>query len=168
MQRVALAIEFGRTLGQRYSVAVDITVHAPGAEGDQRNHYAHILTTTRQATLCQGQLVLGGKATLELSDRKRGELKLGRAREAIKSIRSHWAELANQHLAQAGHDVRIDHRTLKEQGIDRVPTVHLGPVATAMERRGKKSERGEINREIRQLEAGLLDLKAQQAANSGG
>ena len=49
-----------------------------------------------------------------------------------------------------------------------MPTVHLGPVATAMERRGKASERGEINREIRQLEAGLLDLKAQQAANSGG
>lgn len=30
----------------------------------------------------------------------------------------------------------IDHRSLKAQGIDRDPTSHLGPAATALERRG--------------------------------
>ena len=40
-------------------------------------------------------------------------------REAIKDYREHWAEYANRALEQAGYDERIDHRSLKEQGIER-------------------------------------------------
>ena len=34
-------------LVERYGVAADVAIHAPHREGDQRNHHAHILTTTR-------------------------------------------------------------------------------------------------------------------------
>jgi hypothetical protein len=40
--------------------------------------------------------------------------------------RARWCELVNEALAAAGHDVRIDHRTLKEQGIERDPQRHAG------------------------------------------
>ncbi|WP_252966847.1 MobA/MobL family protein, partial [Shigella boydii] len=37
----------------------------------------------------------------------------------------------NEHLARHGHESRVDHRSLKEQGINRTPEVHLGPVQAA-------------------------------------
>lgn len=40
--------------------------------------------------------------------------------------RAAWAELANRHLAAAGHEVRIDHRTLEEQQIELTPSRKLG------------------------------------------
>jgi hypothetical protein len=51
-------------------------------------------------------------------------------------------------LEQKGLEERIDHRTLKAQGIDREPTIHMGAEATALERRGIRTERGDYNREI--------------------
>ena len=53
----------------------------------------------------------------------------------MKHWRERFAILQNIHLAAAGHSARVDHRTLEAQGIDREPTVHLGPAATAIERR---------------------------------
>ena len=44
--------------------------------------------------------------------------------------------------------VRIDHRSLEEQGIDRVPTIHEGYASREMEKRGQPSDRMAINREI--------------------
>lgn len=51
-------------------------------------------------------------------------------------------------LLLAGHEARIDHRTLEAQGIDRVPTTHLGPSVAAMERKGiRTTVRGNRNRQ---------------------
>ena len=40
--------------------------------------------------------------------------------------RSQWSDHANKMLAQQGHTVRIDHRSLAEQGIAGPATVHVG------------------------------------------
>lgn len=42
--------------------------------------------------------------------------------------RKAWADLVNRHLAQAGFgpDTFVDHRTLAAQGVDRLPTSHVG------------------------------------------
>lgn len=37
------------------------------------------------------------------------------------------AELTNEALAEAGLEVRVDHRSLRDQGIDQTPGIHLGP-----------------------------------------
>jgi len=54
----------------------------------------------------------------------------GKARGAMKdellATRQRWAEVQNEHLARHGHEVRVDHRSLKDQGIDRTPEKHLG------------------------------------------
>lgn len=62
--------------------------------------------------------------------------------------RAAWAEICNQVLEQNGHAERIDHRSYERQGIDQIPTVHLGVAASAMEKRGIRTERGDLNREI--------------------
>ena len=63
-------------------------------------------------------------------------------REWLLQCRELWAERANLALQQAGHDARIDHRTLEAQGINRAPTIHLGPSVAAMERKGIRTPRG--------------------------
>ncbi|WP_447546825.1 MobA/MobL family protein, partial [Shigella flexneri] len=55
----------------------------------------------------------------------------GERKAALVALRSRWADVQNEHLARHGHESRVDHRSLKEQGIKRTPEVHLGPVHAA-------------------------------------
>ena len=80
--------------------------------------------------------------------------------------RGAWAELCNQFLEHNNHTGRIDHRSYARQGIDKIPTVHMGVAAAQMERRGIATERGNLNRQIevtnqrlRQLKARIIKLK---------
>ena len=99
-------------------------------------------------------------------------------RENTEVWRRAWADLANDFLAQNNRPERIDHRSYERQGIDQLPTVHVGVSATQMEKKGIVTERGELNRnikaanrilrEIRRLVRGLKDwiaeLKERKAA----
>jgi len=150
-ERRDLAVGFGRVLVERYGVAVDVAIHAPHAWGDQRNHHAHLLMTTRRVEGREegGGVRLGEKSDLELSDTKRKTRGLGRAAEEIESIRGLWAGLQNQALEQAREAARVDHRSFKRRGLEVTPTQHLGPAAAAQERRGVETERGDRNRAVR-------------------
>jgi hypothetical protein len=169
-QRAALAREFAAALVERYGVAVDLAIHRPDQEGDNRNHHAHVLTTTRQVSRDpSGALVLGDKASIELSDTKRRALGLGAAADEIGAVRELWEQLANAALERAGSAERIDSRSLAAQGIDREATQHLGPVATEMERRGAPTDRGDGNRQAAannarraELSAEIIDLQAER------
>lgn len=147
--RRELARSFGVELARRYGVAVDVAVHAPDRGGDQRNHHAHVLTTTRQVERTPTGVVLGEKATIEQSDTKRRAAGLGPAADDVTAIRGLWEEMANAALERAGRGERIDRRSLAAQGIEREPTIHLGPVATEMERRGRPGERSAQNDRVK-------------------
>ena len=92
-------------------------------------------------------------------------------RENAEVWRRAWADLANEFLAQNNRPERIDHRSYERQGIDQIPTVHVGVSATQMEKKGIVTERGELNRnikaanrilrEIRRLVRGLKDWIAE-------
>lgn len=74
--------------------------------------------------------------------------------------REAWAEHVNTALERAGHTVRIDHRTLAAQGIDRVPQIHLGAKVIEMESRGIRTERGSRALEIEAANAAIAALKS--------
>lgn len=175
-QRAELARAFGRALASRYGVAVDVAIHAPGREGDQRNHHAHLLCTTRQVSRdAAGGLVLGEKAAIELSDTKRRSLGLDAGRDEVEKVRSAWADLTNRALEQAGRAERVDHRSYERQGLDREAGEHLGPAVTAQERRGVETERGDRNRAVgarherrEELRGQILDLKAERERRERG
>ena len=65
----------------------------------------------------------------------------------IHIVRERWATLANQWLREANVDARIDHRSLKAQGINREPIPRIPIAARAMEARGQRSEIAERIRE---------------------
>lgn len=163
--RRQLALDFAQEMADREGCAVDVAIHEPSKGGDNRNHHAHIMRTTRKVE-AEG---LGSKLDTE---------KAGRNRAAdLEAVRARWAELTNERLRQHGIEATVDHRSLKAQGIDREPTQHLGPTATAIERRtGQPSRKrqdfdqdvaerltqakkaGELERLGQVLERSILDL----------
>ena len=70
--------------------------------------------------------------------------------------RKSWAEHCNRYLSPEAH---IDHRSYKRQELDMEPTIHEGVTARQIERRGKVSDRCQINREVKDRNAIRLKLK---------
>ena len=89
------------------------------------------------------------KQTEIRADTDRNAKGLGATSDEIKAIRARWAGLTNERLKDRGMEARIDHRTLEAQGIDRVPTTHLGVAVWGMERRGIETQVGLREREQR-------------------
>ena len=149
--RQRLAFEFGRSLMERHGCAVDVCIHAPGKDGDERNHHAHVLMSTRRLTR-EGF----GEKTREWDDRKLGK-------ETVTHWRAEWAMLANRALERAGRSERIDHRSHADRGIEAMPTSHQGPAVTDMIRRGKASA-SEVAARQAQEQAAAAQARAEQAA----
>ena len=74
--------------------------------------------------------------------------------------RAAWAACINQALEAAGRPERVDHRSYKRQGIEKIPTIHMGPAASQMERRDITTEKGDINRQIAADNKLLKEIKA--------
>lgn len=159
-QRLVLARTFSSEIADRYNVAVDLAIHAPRPEGDPRNFHAHLLATTREVTP-EG---MGPKAGIDMAGDVRAELGLPPAREEFRTLRARWAELANEALREANLEVRIDHRTLEAQGIDRDPKPQLPWAAVAAERRGERNEVAEL---IRERHRQRLHARRERAAGEG-
>ena len=118
-RRAQLVRKFAAELADKYRCAIDVSVHQPRARADRRNCHAHMLATTREVTP-DG---LDRRTTLELGGRERYLLGIAAStKEQYLSIRKQWAQLTNEALQHAGLTVRVDHRSLKQQGIDREPT----------------------------------------------
>lgn len=132
-QRKALVCEFvERELVQRGMVA-DIAMHRPDRGGDPRNFHAHILLTTRDI----GSEGFGKKN------------RNWNSREELTAMRAAWAEIQNEHLRRhlGAQAPQITHLSYAERGVDKVASVHLGPRATGMERRGIETFLGNYNRD---------------------
>ncbi len=81
-------------------------------------------------------------------------------RENAEKWRAAWAAYANRALEAAGRPERIDHRSYKRQGVEKIPTIHMGVAASQMERRGIRTEKGDINRQIDADNKLLKEIKA--------
>lgn len=73
------------------------------------------------------------------------------SKEFLQSYREDWGNKINEKLKELGIDQRVDHRSYKEQGIEKTPTIHEGATARKIEKRGKISDRMEINRQIKAI-----------------
>lgn len=171
--RSQITRQFAEELVSRYGVAVDVAIHAPHREGDQRNHHAHVLTSTRK-------LEASGftAKTRVLDSAKTGGVE-------IEQMRGLWAELQNRALERVGEVERVDHRSLEKQRetaldrgdklsaeeLDRDPELKLGPAANSMERRAKEmaerqgreyvpvTERGAVVHAARQARAAFREMR---------
>ena len=63
--------------------------------------------------------------------------------------RQGWADTANRYLEAIGSPERLDLRSYARQGIDKIPTVHMGPAVSQLEKKGIQTNIGNLNRDIK-------------------
>lgn len=167
--RQTLVTDYAAWLASEYGMAVDYAVHRPHGKhravsdaadvpgGDQRNHHAHILVTSRRVT-ADGF----GTKTRELDDRKTGAAH-------IECMRSMWAAMINSRLAAAGAVARVDHRSKERIAAARgelaePPAPQLTAGELAAERAGRQTHRGDRWRQHRQDRKQLREVRRQHRA----
>jgi Ti-type conjugative transfer relaxase TraA len=135
-EAITLAQEFVEREFVARGMVADLNVH-----WDKGNPHAHVMLTMRELTP-DG---FGLKATE------------WNRRELLAEWREHWGDLANQHLLRAGLDIRIDHRSYREQGIELEPTSHLGRAVDEMRARGERPERFRELEDVRERNARKIE-----------
>ena len=149
-------------------MCADFAIH----DKEDGNPHAHIMLTIRPLLETGGW---GAKCHKEyLTDERgqrildaKGNFKSRRVdstdwndRGKAEQWRAAWAEYANRALEQNDRPERIDHRSFKRQGVEQIPTVHMGVAATRMEQRGIATDKGGVNRQIAADNKLLKEMKA--------
>lgn len=149
----------------------DLAIHDESQEGNQNIH-AHIMTTVRPLNedgswglKSKKEYVFDedGEPVLTKSGRQKTrkiELTDWNNRSNAELWRSNFANLCNRYLQENNLQKRVDHRSYKRQGRDEIPTIHMGPSASALESKGIPTEKGDINREIRKHNNIVKEIKA--------
>jgi ATP-dependent exoDNAse (exonuclease V) alpha subunit len=104
---------------------------------ESHNPHAHIMLTMRELKLDENGVASFGNKQRDWD-----------SRELLIEQRENWETIANEYLSKAGFEARIDCRSLEDQGIERIPQIHLGPKVSAMRKRGISTERGDKYDEI--------------------
>ena len=126
-QREALVRQFVNERFVSRGMIADVAIHGHSPSGDERNYHAHVMLTTRALTL----------GTFGPKERS------WNGKEFLHETRVAWAEAQNRLFERLGLNLRVDHRSLANQGVDREPEPKLGPTATEALRNGEpeKAER---------------------------
>lgn len=174
-QRLALVHDFVREeIGNNH--AYTFALHTPQAAiaGGAQPH-AHIMYSERSIDALQRDPEHYFKRFNAKNPEKGGCRKdSAGTEERLQATRECWAIMQNLHLKRHGHVVRVDHRSLKQQGIERTPEPHLGPARIKrMERMGgdavaaileQRRAEGAKERADLALKASIIDLSGDLAA----
>jgi MobA/MobL family len=141
--QINLVREYVQTTFVDRGMIADINLH----HLDGTNPHAHVMLTMRELKIDEQGIVSFGNKDRSWNDKKLLETQI-----------KEWEVVANQYLERAGIDNRIDSRSYAEQGISRIPQIHLGKNVTAMRRQGIPTERGDLYDQIDQANE---DIRAQ-------
>ena len=171
-ENIALARRFLQEQFVSRGMICDFAVHLPDPKGGIPNPHFHVLCPIRpinpdgtwgnkqrrEYTLNQkdqrmrddhGNLIWKSVPTTDWGQK-----------ETLLHWRQEWANYVNRELEKKSAPVKIDHRSYKEQGTHQLPTVHEGPTVRAMEKKGIRTEKGNLNRFIRSANALLKKMIA--------
>ena len=156
-QQRDLAVNFAHSLTDADQLPYTLAIHA----GKGENPHCHLMISERANDQLERSPEHWFKRYNAAEPEAGGAQKSTalKPKEWLLETRAAWAEQTNAALKEAGLEIRIDHRSLEAQGIERVPGIHLGPAAAAMEARGELSERGNRQAEINQLNEQLTALE---------
>ena len=161
-QKIQLAQDFAQDIAGANHMPYTLSLH--GSDGN--NPHAHLLINERQDDGISRTAATWFMRANKKSPEKGGAAKSTamNSKDWLEQTREKWANMANEALQIAQVSQRIDHRTLDAQGIDREPTVHMGPWVASMEKRGILTQKGEENREIyeREMTRAEIDNLEQQ------
>ncbi|HEL0635400.1 TPA: MobA/MobL family protein [Streptococcus equi subsp. zooepidemicus] len=138
----------------------DLAIHE-GNDEEKKNIHAHIMTTLRPINE-KGQWQAKSKKEYVL-DEKGEKIKLKSGNYKTRKVeltdwnnrgnaekwRENFATICNQYLEKNNLEKRVDHRSFERQGKEEISTIHMGASASALERKGIETDKGNINREIK-------------------
>ena len=165
-KQINLVREYVKENFVKVGMCADIALH----DKNDGNPHCHILLTMRPLN---EDKTWGAKSKKEYILNKNGEkikLKSGNYKtrkinttdwneqEKAEHWRKAWADITNKYLEENSIQDKVDHRSYQRQGIKQIPTIHLGVSATQMEKKGIATDRGNINREIKQQNAILREI----------
>ena len=156
-QYAVLVREFCEQQFVSKGMIADFAIHDKG----DGNPHAHILLTMRamdetgkwlpksrkvydldengeRIRLASGRWKSHKEDTVDWNDQKYAEI-----------WRQGWADTANRYLEAIGSPERLDLRSYARQGIDKIPTVHMGPAVSQLEKKGIQTNIGNLNRDIK-------------------
>ena len=166
---VALVREFCQKEFVSKGMIADLAVHDP--DPPNHNPHFHVLLTMRPLDENGNWAPKAHKEYVLDKDGNRirgpnGKYKVRKiptvdwnARGNAEMWRHDWEDLQNQYLERAGRTERVCMKSYERQGIDIVPTVHMGPAAMALERKGIRTDVGDLNREISAVNEMIRFLK---------
>jgi len=137
----------------------DFAIHAPDPPG--HNPHCHVMLTMR-AIDENGKWMPKSRKVYDLDENgERIRLPSGRWKSHKEDTvdwneqyhaeewRHGWEVIQNRYLEMSGSPERVDMRSYERQGLDIVPTVHMGAAVCALERKGIETNIGNLNRDIK-------------------
>ena len=137
----------------------DFAIHDPDPPG--HNPHCHIMLTMR-AIDGNGKWMPKSRKVYDLDENgERIKLPSGRWKSHKEDTvdwneqyhaeewRHGWEVIQNKYLELAGSAERVDMRSYERQGLDIIPTVHMGAAVSALERKGIETNIGNLNRDIK-------------------
>ena len=165
-KQINLVREYVKENFVKVGMCADIALH----DKNDGNPHCHILLTMRPLN---EDTTWGAKSKKEYILDENGEkVKLKNGNYKTRKInttdwneqdkaeewRKAWADITNKYLEENSIQEKVDHRSYQRQGIEQIPTIHLGVSATQMEKKGIATDRGNINREIKHQNAILREI----------
>jgi ATP-dependent exoDNAse (exonuclease V) alpha subunit len=131
------AVEWAQKELVSKGMIAEVSLHNPKSG---KNPHVHILATMRTI---EGDK-FSAKKPREWNDK-----------DLLVHWRESWCKAENDALEKAGRPERVDHRSLKERGIDRIPEPKIGKEAMGMKQRGVVAdpERFQLVRWVKSLNA---------------
>jgi hypothetical protein len=156
-QQDQLAIEFCQEVFVNDGMVADLSIH----RDDEENPHFHVMLTIRPFNE-DGSWGNKQMKVKELIDGKQQVKALHitdwNTKEKLLFWREQWAHYANRFLENNGFSERITHLSNKDRGIVTLPTIHEGFVARQMNRKGKESDRIQMNNERREYNKTIIEL----------
>ena len=169
-ENIALARRFVSEQLVARGMIADLAVHMPDKDGGIENPHFHVLCPIRPLN---PDGTWGFKQRREYVYDENGDHVLDDAGnyvfnavpttdwstpETLEALRQAWAEMCNAAFEAKELDCRIDHRSFERQGVEQVPTIHEGPNVRKMEAKGIQTEKGKLNRWIRNVNRSFRSL----------
>lgn len=165
-KQIELVREYVKENFVKAGMCADIALH----DKNDGNPHAHILLTMRPfnedttwGAKSKKEYILdenGEKVKLKNGNYKTRKINTTDWNEQDKAEhwRKAWADITNNYLEENSIQEKIDHRSYERQGIEQIPTIHLGVSASQMEKKGIATDRGNINREIKHQNMVLREI----------
>ena len=169
--KLMLALPLGLSQEERYE-AVRSYMHELGQgriawcaahHEDRDNPHTHVVF--KDADITTGHKVIG--TTTNARDVREAEAHGWKVppRTTTADMRKMWCDHLNGFMERAGLDIRYDHRTFKERGIDREAQIHVGPKAQELEKKGYAFESQDHMRNGHNLPYTLIDEDSRAGHN---